>query len=245
MRRFVIPDIRGDLTLLRKLMDKIQPTSDDNMIFLGSYLGPGHNSKGVVEFLVNLSKTNKCTFIRGCYEFVFAKVIENKVEYDEIRLWGEMQGKKVFDSYKSRDGLEVIRPHKAVLDTAKGLGIKTEELLEATVPLEIPYPHIQFFQHAMGQWYDDDTFPFVCTHSGGHPGIFKIEREEQTVFSPAGWWEMDTLFIPGKTIIFSHVPQKKVPFRRAGKLGLDLGCGFGGPLCCFEMYTDSYITVKD
>ena len=235
MRKFVVPDIRGDLPLLRKLVDKIAPAPDDSLLFLGSYLGPGPDSKGVIEFLLNL-RTNlyNCSFLRGCYEYVFERAIAEDTTWDILRLWGDMSGKKVFESYASQKKLRILNP------------LMGGKLMEAHIPMQIPETHMHFLQHDLMLWYDDDLFPFVACHSGGHPGLFggKLEIEEQTLFAERDWWLQDWRQIPGKTVIFSHVPFKK-PFRQAGKLGLDLGCGLGGKLACFEMTTDSITIVGE
>lgn len=234
MRKFVIPDIRGELALLRKLLDKIGPSQDDCLLFLGSYLGPGPDSKGVIEFLLKLKTTQtNCSFLRGCYEYMFGKALEENTTWEVMSLWGQMSGHKIFESYASRRKLRILNP------------LMGGKLMEARIPMEIPEKHIHFMQHDLHQWYEDDTFPFVACHAGGHPGLFggKLETEEQTLFAERDWWLQDGRQIPGKTVIFSHVPFKKV-FRRAGKLGLDLGCGFGGSLAAFEMVSDSVTVVN-
>jgi len=86
MRKFCIGDIRGDLYLLKKLMDRIGPGENDVMIFLGSYLGPGSDSKGVVEYLLNArKKPGTWIFLKGCYEFMFLHSIGNRPPEDTIR----------------------------------------------------------------------------------------------------------------------------------------------------------------
>lgn len=231
MRKFVIPDIRGELSLLRQLFDKIGPTKDDNILFLGSYMGPGPDSKGVMEFVINLKRTHpNCSFLRGCYEYMFGKAIQEETSWDVMELWGQMSGHKIFESYRTKGKLLVSNP-------------LNEGRIEQ-VPMNIPAIHMEFLQQSLGQWFEDDLMPFVACHAGGHPALFggKLETEEQTIFAEQDWWLQDWRQIPGKTVIFSHVPFRKV-FRKAGKLGLDLGCGIGGKLCCFEMMSDSFTVV--
>lgn len=231
MRKYVVADIRGELVLLQKLMDKIGPTSEDCIIFLGSYMGPGPDSKGVISYLLNLcKKIPNCSFLRGCYEYVFSRAIEAETDWETLQLWGQMNGQKVYESYLAKDKLLVVNP----LEAGKIVQMQ----------MAVPADHINFLQHGLHQWYEDDIFPFIACHSGGHPLLFggKLEHEGQTIFSEKDWWLQDARQIPGKTVIFSHVPFKKI-FRRAGKLGLDLGCGFGGKLAAFEMVSDSYTVV--
>ena len=50
MRKFAVGDIHGCLHLLKKLIDIIQPTNEDTIIFLGDYIDRGPDSKGVIDF---------------------------------------------------------------------------------------------------------------------------------------------------------------------------------------------------
>ncbi len=239
MRRFVVGDIRGDLRLLRKLIDRIGPTDSDVLIFLGSYLGPGSDSKGVVEYLLTLRrKPLQMLFLKGCYEYMFGSCIETKPALSTMQIWQSMDGAKVFQSYATNKKLVIMSP-------INGNGSSRPTVAE--IPMQIPEAHIRFMETDLHHWFTDDVFPYIATHSGGHPDLFggKLDIEEQIVFAEKDWWKNDGLHVTGKEVIFSHVPFSK-PFRRAGKIGIDLGAGLhvDGKLCCFEMFTDSFIIVR-
>ncbi|HEW91733.1 MAG TPA: serine/threonine protein phosphatase [Thermotogaceae bacterium] len=68
MSTYVIGDIHGCFKSLRNLIDILPLKSDDKLIFLGDYIDRGPNSKEVVEFLIQLSKSYECVFIRGNHE---------------------------------------------------------------------------------------------------------------------------------------------------------------------------------
>jgi serine/threonine protein phosphatase 1 len=56
-RVFVIGDIHGCLDMLDRLMDKILWRSDeDRLIFLGDYIDRGENPKGVVDYILTLTR---------------------------------------------------------------------------------------------------------------------------------------------------------------------------------------------
>lgn len=235
MKKFVIGDIRGDLSLLKSLLDKISPLPTDQMIFTGSYMGPGANSKGVVDHLLHLNKTfPHMVFLRGCYEFMFEACVESRPTIQAMSLWGTMQGGKVFKSYNASQKLIYIKP-----TLPEGFGHFS---LPVEIPLKIPASHIDFLQKLV-HWYEYG--PYVVTHSGGHPVLFGREllRPEETVFAEKDWWEQDGRMIPGKEVIFSHQPFRE-PFRRAGKIGIDLGAGFGGKLCAFELESEKFTMVE-
>src|SRR5437879_2067322 len=192
MRRLAVGDVRGELGLLKKLIDKIGPTESDSLIFLGSYLGPGPNSRGVLDYLIALKqKFPNISFLRGCYEWLFGFCIETEPHWIYQKLWGDMGGFKVFQSY---------------VDNRKLMVLNGKKPSQVQVPLRIPATHIEFLSKDLWQWYEDDIFPYVLCHSGGHPALFvgKLEDEAQTVFAEKGWWTQDWRRIDRKTVVFSH-----------------------------------------
>ncbi|MEI6346425.1 MAG: metallophosphoesterase family protein [Bacteroidota bacterium] len=59
MRKWVIPDIHGCCkTLISLVENKIQPTKDDVLIFLGDYIDRGPDSKGVIDYLIRLQQSD-------------------------------------------------------------------------------------------------------------------------------------------------------------------------------------------
>lgn len=232
MRKFLIGDIRGDITLFQALLDKIGPGESDTLIFLGSYLGPGNDSKAVLELAIGLKRhPGAFIFLRGCYEYMFLRCIGDRVIWGDAQMWQQMGGEKVFQSYSIEDKRILVMRH--------------EKAQAIDMPLVIPEPHMRFLEHDCHQWFEDDTLPFVATHCGTHPGVFGIKSvgdERESVFSAHGWWQNNKIRIPGRDIVFSHVPFKK-PFIGKGKVGIDLGAGLGGKLCAYEAYSQNFTIV--
>ena len=54
MRTLAISDIHGCLDPLRKMIEIIEPTPEDHLIFVGDYVDRGPDSKGVIDFLINI-----------------------------------------------------------------------------------------------------------------------------------------------------------------------------------------------
>ena|ERR1700733_1294697 len=237
MRKFVVADIRGEINFLRNLIQHLGPTTSDQLIFTGSYLGPGPDSKAVVDYIIELHKTlPNIALLRGCYEYMFGFCVDEKPPIDILQAWAGMGGNQVFKSYATNEKFMIMKPAPA---HANG----KPKMVEAEMALRIPASHLELFTHKMYHWFEDDIYPFVVTHSGGHPILFggAMENEQQTVFAEENWWEQTGRRIPGKTVIFSHYPFK-TPFCKDGKLGIDLGAGFGGKLCCFEMFSQQFYT---
>jgi len=233
-KKWVIGDIRGDFLLLQKLMDKLGPGEGDVLIFLGSYLGPAPYSKEVVQYLLESKNASAAIFLflKGCYEFMFQRVIGSNPAAQDIQTWTQMGGERVFRSYASQSKLVVMTGTN---------GHRASRSVE--IPLQIPEPHIRFMEQGLHQWFEDDTYPFIASHSGSHPGIHGLKgREEESVFSAGSWYLDDRFTLPGKTILFSHVPFQK-PFIEKGRIGIDLGAGLGGKLCCFDMVSQTFTIV--
>lgn len=56
-RTFIVGDIHGCLDVLKRLMDKIHWRPDeDRLIFLGDYIDRGADSRGVVDYILEISK---------------------------------------------------------------------------------------------------------------------------------------------------------------------------------------------
>ncbi|WP_299161323.1 metallophosphoesterase family protein [uncultured Tenacibaculum sp.] len=68
MRTFVIGDIHGGLKALPQVLEKAKITPKDTLIFLGDYVDGWSESAQVIEFLIELSKTHKCIFIKGNHD---------------------------------------------------------------------------------------------------------------------------------------------------------------------------------
>ena len=68
-RLLAIGDIHGCLDLLLKLIENVQPTVNDQLVFLGDYIDRGPESRGVVEYLSALQhQFPNSVFLRGNHE---------------------------------------------------------------------------------------------------------------------------------------------------------------------------------
>ncbi len=70
MSIYAIGDIHGCYTALITLFAQLPRTSDDQYIFLGDYVDKGSDSQGTLKWLIEFSKNNPCTFIRGNHDIL-------------------------------------------------------------------------------------------------------------------------------------------------------------------------------
>lgn len=95
---YCIGDIHGCLTQLKTLMEMIEDDAghrDAKIVFVGDYIDRGPDSKGVVDFLINLknSKNREYIFLKGNHEDMMMD------PYGQ-RDWWYNGGKQTMDSYR-------------------------------------------------------------------------------------------------------------------------------------------------
>ncbi len=75
--RWVIPDIHGCSKTLERLIGQIQPKKVDHLIFLGDYIDRGPDSKGVIDYIIQLQQAGqKMTLLRGNHEAFLIEAFE-------------------------------------------------------------------------------------------------------------------------------------------------------------------------
>ncbi len=101
MSTFVIGDIHGGLRALTQILQKANIKKNDKLIFLGDYVDGWSESPQLIDFLINLSKTNNCVFIRGNHDQLFLDWLQNKSENLDEKTWFKHGGKATVDAYKN------------------------------------------------------------------------------------------------------------------------------------------------
>ncbi|GAA4238636.1 metallophosphoesterase family protein [Postechiella marina] len=96
MRVLAIGDIHGGLKALIQLLNKLEVKDDDTLIFMGDYVDGWSESAQVIEFLIELSQTIKCVFIKGNHDVW----CENYLREGEVNpTWYIHGGKETMESY--------------------------------------------------------------------------------------------------------------------------------------------------
>ncbi len=73
---YVVGDVHGMLEPLLELFRKLPLKEEDEIVFLGDYIDRGPDSKGVIEFVENLSKIHRVVTIRGNHEDMLMNCLE-------------------------------------------------------------------------------------------------------------------------------------------------------------------------
>lgn len=102
MKRFIIPDIHGELELLQSLIENIlEKDPNPELIFLGDYVDRGPDSCGVLQYLnFELSRKVKCVFIRGNHDEEFLQYLRSGSQLHSSHPFYYQGFKETVDSYE-------------------------------------------------------------------------------------------------------------------------------------------------
>jgi serine/threonine protein phosphatase 1 len=114
---YAVGDIHGCKKALMELIDKIHLTTEDTLVFLGDYIDRGPDSKGVIEFLLDLSvRHEKTIFIKGNHEWMFQRFYTNR-DPNSWELWEYNGARKTIETYGDID--KIPREHLEFIENTK------------------------------------------------------------------------------------------------------------------------------
>lgn len=227
MKKWVIPDIHGCAKTLKALLEQqVQPASDDLLIFLGDYIDRGPDSKGVVDYLMQLQANGQQMIaLRGNHEEYLLLAIEKD---KELRAGSIFRRKKnhLFDKWLRHGGD----------DTMQSFGLKH--------PRKIPQAYLDWFNDL--QLFTQQN-NYLIVHAG-----LNFERRDPLEDHNAMLWSRTFVAQPekigGRVVIHGHVPvslsfiQSQIADKTSKYIPLDNGCylkgneGMGN-LLAFELTT--------
>lgn len=104
---YAIGDVHGELDKLKNLFEKISVRPNDTIVFLGDYIDRGPDSKGVINFIIDLKSRHNVITLKGNHEQFAIDSIKNlnrTPAWGEnpfpLRSWLRNGGYATFDSYK-------------------------------------------------------------------------------------------------------------------------------------------------
>jgi serine/threonine protein phosphatase 1 len=98
-RTIAIGDIHGCLAALRAVVEAIAPTADDTLVTLGDYVDRGPDSRGVLEYMLELEGKFKVIPLLGNHEIMMLDSLQN---LSVIGPWLEAGGDATVRSYEGR-----------------------------------------------------------------------------------------------------------------------------------------------
>ena len=181
---WVISDIHGCYRTLRTLIEKqVQPSGNDELIFLGDYIDRGINSKKVIDYLIELNQSIPVLkFLRGNHE-EFALISYDK-EKNLKKSWFFTERNKHFQEWMKHGGN----------DTLKSFNIKRIT--------EMPEMYIEWMRKTIHYLENED---YIVVHAGMN---FKLTDPREDTY--AMMWLRDFKVEPSKIgnkkLIHGHVP---------------------------------------
>lgn len=103
MRTLVIGDMHGGLKALTQVLERASVTLNDHLIFLGDYVDGWSESAQLVDFLIHLSSSTKCTFIKGNHDQLCEDWLTGT---PKNALWLKSGGRASIESYKALSSIE-------------------------------------------------------------------------------------------------------------------------------------------
>lgn len=91
MSLYAIGDIHGCAATFHRLLERLEPTLDDHLVFIGDYVDRGPDAPGVLATLIELEAASqdgtgpRCTFLRGNHDQMLLDYVDGKP--DAFDLW--------------------------------------------------------------------------------------------------------------------------------------------------------------
>lgn len=221
MRTLAVGDIHGGLRGLKDLEQSAQFGSEDRFIFLGDYVDGWSEAAQVIEYLIELSSTNTCIFIKGNHDVWCEKWLATG-SVNEV--WYNHGGKETMASYEGLS-LEDKQRHLYFFEAMKLYHIDTDNRLFLHAGFT-SMKGVEAELHTENFYFDRTLWEMALTLN---PSINK-----------------DSLFYPNrlkhyKEIYIGHTPTinfgEDQPMHRGNVWNVDTGAAFTGPLSAIDIDT--------
>lgn len=227
-----IGDIHGHRKKLEKLIDQVQPTHADQVVFLGDYIDRGPDSRGVVDYLIQFSEQFPQTvFLRGNHEQLMLDALAS-TDTDRLPSWKRLSE---FDPQgwnreigTQRGDLQAWQQNGA-WETLASYGAEEPGTIFWDL---IPQGHIEFLARTK-HCHHQEGYLFI--HAGANE-LLPLDGQLATllwnVYSPPGVKESH---------VVGHTPCPDCePHFEPGRYNLDTGAGWGHQLTACNVLTREY-----
>jgi serine/threonine protein phosphatase 1 len=218
-RTFAVGDIHGDSGRLAALLERLRARANpgDSLVFLGDYINRGPDTRGVIELLLAERERwpGPLITLAGNHERMLAEALRAK-------------GVGPWDRY-------VEAYHAA--PTLQSYG--AEDLSRVRFVAHLPESHRRFLTEELRFWYEDARGIYV------HAGIPNEMHPRDCPPDALLWTTYGVYHGFGKPVVFGHAVQPGgVPLNEPNRIGLDTGCGSGGPLTAVLLPEREFILVR-
>ena len=223
-RTLVIGDIHGGLRGLHQILERATVSQADTLIFLGDYVDGWSESPQVLDFLIELEKTNNCIFIRGNHDELVYKWLE---ESKDNREWYKHGGESTVIAY-AKVNSATKQKHIEFLKNLKNYHLDDQNRL---------------FIHAGFTNMNGVMYEYF-------PRLFYWDRTLwETALSLDSSITKNSLYYPKRFTLYDeiyigHTPVTKInqttPVQKACVWNMDTGAAFTGPLTIMDVDTKEF-----
>jgi len=108
MRTLAIGDIHGCNGALTTLLQRVAPSREDYVVFLGDYIDRGPDSKGVLETLLKLQHECRTVFLRGNHEVMMLEAVGSNFKTNQWHSFGGLETLYSYDGHYREDWASLI-----------------------------------------------------------------------------------------------------------------------------------------
>jgi serine/threonine protein phosphatase 1 len=212
--------------MLRQLLESLPLGETESLVFVGDYVDRGPDSRGVVDVLLEVSRTRRCVFLLGNHESMFLDFLGWKgPQYFGGDAFLVNGGDRTLTSYGYFDPESPDR---------KSFGLPPE--------------HEEFFRNAKLFHLEGD---YLFVHAGLGPGLL-VEGDVEYALRHARpehlLWDRSSMDLPhklGVTIVYGHTPAPgfEVRWNLPFSIGIDTGAVYGGPLTAIRLPDETLFQV--
>ncbi|MBB4379912.1 serine/threonine protein phosphatase 1 [Bradyrhizobium sp. Rc3b] len=227
VRVYAIGDVHGRADLLQSLLTVIDVDLARSaperaiQVFLGDYVDRGPDSRGVLDLLIERSKTHETVCLKGNHEIFLLEVLKDPARLQEWRHYG---GLLTLVSY-------------GITPTMNPSAEQQVELIEG-LQRALPPEHLAFLQQLPSSFTCGDFF-FV--HAGVKPGVpLERQKDEDLLWIREEFLASEERF--GKYIVHGHTPVS-APDIRPNRINIDTGAYATGNLTLLTIQGDSLLAI--
>lgn len=234
---YAVGDVHGRSDLLKKLLTEIEDDANKTareklvsrgaeaaplkktLVFIGDFVDRGHDSKGVVEILLDgLPDGFAVHCLKGNHEQMMLDFLDAPERFELWRLNG---------------GDETLRSYGVDVDKLSRTSAKPKAWHNAFLA-KLPQTHLDLFRDLKLQVPVGD---YLFVHAGVRPGVPLEAQDERDSL----WIRQEFLEAPdpfGKIIVHGHTPELQ-PVIRPNRIGIDTGAVFTGALTALRLEGDT------
>jgi len=223
-RTLVIGDIHGGLKALKQVYKRAKISEKDTLIFVGDYGDGWSEAAGVISYLIQLSVTNDCIFIRGNHDALVYRYLKHN---DLNAIWLQHGGSSTMDSYVGISAKE-RNTHIQFLENLENYYVDSENRLFVHAGFTNQSgPEFEYYPNMV--YWDRTLWEMACALDKDISPNNELYPKRLKLF---------------KEVYIGHTPTTKIgrntPTNFANVWNVDTGAAFKGSISVIDIATKEY-----